>query len=427
MTSNKIGNLYIKKRTFPEWLTCYIFLMPFLLSFFLDFLGAPSIIKYTIDLAWIGVFVFLFLKKRVSLERKIAPFTTFIGLFFIYLLIVYLFHFQSPFYYLWGVRNNFRFYIAFLAFALLFDEEDVDSCFKLIDILFWINAIVSFVQFFAFDYSQDYLGGIFGVEKGCNAYSIIFFSLVLSKSLLLYMNHKEEAWLCFLKCTIALIIAAMAELKFFFVVFVLILFISALFTRFSWRKFLLLLLSAILIMFAGSILTSLFGAGNNLSFQRILELSTATTYSSAEDLGRFTAIPTISKTILTDFSDKLFGMGLGNCDTSAFAICNTPFYQRYEGLHYNWFSSAFWFLETGYIGLTAYLAFFVVCLVYTVKQLKKGNRNPLFCQIAIIFSVLCIALTFYNSSLRMEVGYFAYFALALPLITHHREEDTDQT
>ena len=188
MKSYSFGNLYIKKRTFPEWLTCYIFLMPFLLSFLLDFLGLPSIIKYTIDLAWIGTFAFLFLKKRVSLERKITPFTIFIALFFIYLLIVYLFCFQSPFYFLWGVRNNFRFYIAFLAFALLFDEEDVDSCLKLVDILFWINAIISLIQFFALEYSQDHLGGIFGVEKGCNGYSIIFFALVLSKSILKYMR-----------------------------------------------------------------------------------------------------------------------------------------------------------------------------------------------------------------------------------------------
>ena len=189
MTSNKIGKLYIKKRTFPEWLTCYIFLMPFLLSFFLDFLGLPSFLKYTVDLAWIGAFVFLFFKKRISVEKKIAPFTIFIGLFFLCLLIVYLFRFQSAFYFLWGVRNNFRFYIAFLAFALLFDEEDANSCLKLVDILFWINAIVVLFQFFLLKYSGDYLGGLFGVDRGCNGYSIIFFGFVLCKSILMYMKR----------------------------------------------------------------------------------------------------------------------------------------------------------------------------------------------------------------------------------------------
>ena len=426
MTSNKIGNLYIKKRTFPEWLTCYIFLMPFLLSFLLDFLGLPSFLKYTIDIAWIGAFAFLFLKKRVSVEKKIAPFTIFIGFFFLFLLIVYLFHFQSAFYFLWGVRNNFRFYIAFLAFALLFDEEDANSCLNLVDILFWVNAIVSLIQFFFLGYSGDFLGGIFGVDTGCNAYSLVLFGLVLSKSILKYMNQEEAPWLCFLKCGMALLLSALAELKFFFVVFMLILIMATIFTRFSWRKFVLLLLSAALVMLSSLILTELFGSNSSLSFQKILQLATTTNYSSAEDLGRFTAIPTISKTILTGFGDRLFGMGLGNCDTSAFAICNTPFYQTHEYLNYNWFSSAFWFLEGGYFGLTAYLLFFVLCLIYSLRQMKNGNSNPLFCQISIIFSVLCMILTFYNSSLRMEAGYFAYFALALPIITYRRANEDVQ-
>ena len=418
--------LYIKKRTFPEWLTCYIFLMPFLLSFLLDFLGLPSIIKYTIDLAWIGVFSVLFLKKRVSLERKIAPFTAFIGLFFLYLLIVYVFHFQSIFYYLWGFRKNFRFYVAFLAFALLFDEEDANSCLKFVDILFWINTVVVLFQFFVLDYAGDFLGGIFGVDTGCNGYSIVFFGLILCKSILMYMDEKEQLWLCFLKCGVVLLLSALMELKFFFILFALILLLATILTKFSWRKFILLLFSAGLMMLASLVLAEVFSSDFNL--KNIFTLITnSTNYASAEDLGRFTAIPTISKTILTDFGDKLFGMGLGNCDTSAFAICNTPFFRLHEGLHYNWLSSAFWFLEAGYIGLTVYLSFFVVCLVYSIKQLRNGNRNPLFCQIAIIFSILCMALTFYNSSLRMEVGYFAYFALALPLITHQsKKEDGDE-
>ena len=34
-----------------------------------------------------------------------------------------------------------------------------------------------------------------------------------------------------------------------------------------------------------------------------------------------------------------------------------------------------------------------------------------------IMSVTCIVLTFYNSALRAEGGYMAYFALALPFVS----------
>ena len=33
-----------------------------------------------------------------------------------------------------------------------------------------------------------------------------------------------------------------------------------------------------------------------------------------------------------------------------------------------------------------------------------------------IMSIVCFILTFYNSSLRMETGYIAFFVLALPFV-----------
>lgn len=416
MPNKNFGKLYIRKRNLSQWLTGYIFLIPFLLAFLQEFLNLPSIVRYTVDLAWILVFVLLFFKKHLLLEKKITPLITIIALFFATASLVYLFRYESIFYYLWGIRNNFRFYIAFIAFAVLLDEKDIKSCFKLVDVLFWVNVAVSFFQYFILHYEQDRLGGIFGVEKGCNAYSLIFFGIVLSKSLLSFMNGEEKTITCLLKCSIALFISALAELKFFFIIFVIILIMSTIFTKFSFRKFVVLFISAFLISFSSTILTSLFGENSNLSLERILELVTATSYSTAEDLGRFTAIPTLSNTILTHPIEQIFGLGIGNCDTSSFAICNTPFYQSYSYLHYNWFSSAFLFLETGYVGLITYLIFFVICFILAIKQLKNKNSNPLYCQIGMIFAVLCVILTFYNSSLRMEVGYLAYFALALPFI-----------
>lgn len=414
--NNDIGKLYIKKRTWPEWLTCYIFICPFLLAFLLQFLKLPDIVKYTLDVAWVAVLIALFFRKQVLLKKEVAPFAVFTGLLFLFAFVVYLFNFQSIFYFLWGTRNNFRIYIAFLAYATFFQEEDAHFMLKFVDVLFWINLAVTFVQFFILGYKQDYLGGIFGVERGCNGYSIVLFALVLSKSLLSYMNGQEKTLTCVLKCGAALIISALAELKFLFVIFVLIFVLAALLTKFSLRKFILIIIAAVLFVAASSILSALFGENNNISLGRIWELVTASNYATAEDLGRFTAIPTISNTILTDIPSKLFGMGLGNCDTSAFAICNTPFFQANENLHYTWFSSAFLFLETGYIGLILNLSFYGLCFALALKYMQRGNSNKLFCQIAIIISILCVLLTFYNATLRKEVAYIAYFALALPFI-----------
>lgn len=412
---NKSGVLHIKKRTFPEWLAYYIFIMPFLLSFLLDFLGLPSFIKYTIDAAWVLATLLVFLRKKVTFNRNLIPFVIISCVFFVYTFIGYIFNYQSVLYYLWGFRNNFRFYFVFIIFCMLFTEDDIKNCLKFLDILFWINALVTMFQFFVLGYNQDNLGGIFGVERGCNAYTIVFFSIIISKSILMFMSKKEGFILCFAKIAVALIISAMAELKFFFVVFVIILMLSTFLTSFAWRKFIVLLFAAILIVFASSILTYTFGEGSEITFAKLFDIATSENYSSNEDLGRLTAIPTLSRTILSDVSDRLFGLGLGNCDSSNFAVFNTPFYQTYGDLHYIWFSAVFLFLETGFVGLSIFIVFFVMCFVFAFVK-KKEAQNPLYCQMAMIMSVLCVFIIFYNASLRTEVGYMVYFVLALPLI-----------
>ena len=246
---------------------------------------------------------------------------------------------------------------------------------------------------------------------------MIFFTIVVSRSILLYMDKKEKLWVCVLKCALSLVIAAMSELKFYFVVFAVVLLMASFLTKFTWQKFLLIIVSGAIIMMAGSLLTVFFGESSQLSLERVWELATTETYATGEDLSRASAIPTISNTILTSIPDKLFGMGLGNCDNSNFAVVNTPFYQMYSDLHYTWFSSAFLFLEVGYVGLTMYVLFFAMCFVFAYRMYRTGKANRLYCQMAMIASVFCVMLTIYNCSLRLEVAYMIYFVLALPLIS----------
>ncbi len=410
------GNLLIKKHTFPQWITLYIFFMPFFLGTLQGFLGLPSLVKYTIDAAWLAIALIIFFGRSLSFNKKLVPYLVFLAVFFLITFVVYLFNYESFLYYFWGLRNNFRFYFAFFAFCIFFDKEDAAGCLKFIDVVFWINIGVCLFQFFVQGYEQDYLGGIFGVEKGCNSYTITFFSIVIAKSLLMFMNKQEKFGLCAAKCGVVLLISAMAELKAFFLLFVLILLLATMFTAYSWRKFALILAAVIIFSVASTFITSIFGAGSEITFDRMLELITAENYASEEDLGRFTAIPIISATFLTSWPLKLFGMGLGNCDTSSFDAFNTAFYQRYSELHYNWFSSAFLFLETGYVGVIVFASFFVMCFIFASVMKKRQESNLLYCQMAMIISIVSIVLMFYNPSLRIEIAYLIYFVFALPFI-----------
>ncbi len=408
--------LQIKKRTLPEWLTYYILFMPLFELCLIEFFGFPNAIRYTVDAVWVFMFALIFFRKKVVLQRQLMPFLMFFVIWLLYTFVLFWFNFKSPLYYLWGLRNNFRYYAAFIIFAVFLEREDIDGIFKLLDILFWINAAVALFQFYALGYKWDYLGGIFGVSVGVNSNLVILFTVVLGRSVLLFMRKQEKTWVCCLKCFLALYISSLAEIKFFFVIFILITVIAASLTKFSWQKLVLLIAATVFLFFANTILVSIFGEGSSIDFERLQELILAENYSSQTDLGRFTAVPTISERFFPNTVDKLFGMGLGNCDTSAFAAFNTPFYQEYQSLNYIWFSSAFVFLETGYVGLVMYFAFFILCFINALRLSKQKPACSLYCQIAMVTSAVCCVLIVYNSSLRTDIAYLMYFALALPVI-----------
>lgn len=412
---NRIRLLAPRALPLGKGLALYLFYAPFFLGLALDFLGLPGALKYTLDAAWCALTAMALLRPRLYLPRQLAPMACLVGILFVYTFFITLFQWQSGIWYLWGIRNNFRFFAGFFAFAALLDREDADRCFRFLDGLFWVHIALCLVQFFLLGIRQDYLGGIFGLDRGDNAaYSILFFSVYLSRWMLAMMNGQAGLAACAVRCAAALMVAALAELFGFFLIFAMLLLLSGVLTRFSWRKCLLLLGAGAAFFACSALLLELFGEGSRLTPQIILRRLFAENYATDEDLGRLTAIPTLSRTLMRLPRQQLFGLGLGNCDTSAFALCTSDFYRQYSHLHYTWFLSAFLFLETGYVGLGLYLALFLTCLFRALGERKRPGAHLLYSQMGVLAAALCMVLTFYNSALRSEAGYMAWFALALP-------------
>jgi hypothetical protein len=97
--------------------------------------------------------------------------------------------------------------VAFAAFCAFMDTDDVKEFLGFFDKLFWINIIVSLVQYALLEKRGDYLGGIFGVSQGCNGYSNVFFVIVLTKSVVMYMEGREKLGSCFLKFVAVILVA----------------------------------------------------------------------------------------------------------------------------------------------------------------------------------------------------------------------------
>lgn len=355
-------------------------------------------------------------RTKIRVKKSVMP-TLRIALgFFFYCLLVYLFEYQSAAYFLWGFRNIFRFYIAFFVFIAYLDEGDVEAWFKIMDILFWVNAGLSLLQFFLLGIKGDFLGGIFGIQGASNGFTLCLMTVVIGRSLLETFEGKESFLKSMLKCTASIMVAAMAEMKFYYFVFIFLLLGAAALTNFSVKKMAYVVLAVAAIIVGAMLLVEWFGFQGFLSLEGLWESATKNNYSSQGDINRLSAIPTLSRRLAMNPAQQLFGFGLGNCDASAFPVCNTPFFQRYGHLHYTWFASAMLFLETGILGLVLYISFFVVCFAQAYKSYKSKTGNRRYSQLSVLVSVLCLVLTAYNSSLRIEAGYMMYFILALPFI-----------
>ena len=385
----------------------------------------PDAIKFLCDGFLVLLLLKLFSQRFTKIDNYSMPFVVIVGLFFFITLVGYLFNYQSVFYYLWGLRNNIRMFVAFFAFAYLADWEDAKGWIKALDVLFVINFAVVILQYFS-GYGQDYIGGIFGTSKGCNGSLLIFLCIVFAKTILSFMRGEEKMSKCIFVSVASLLVSTLSELKMFFILFILILFMASFMTAHSIKKTLFFAFGSVLVVLFSTLLTVLYKDFMDfLSFDSLIKALTDTGYATDEDIGRFTALPVISQRFLPGFFRKLFGLGLGNCDSSSLSIFNTPFFKSHQTVHYSYFSYAFLFLETGFVGLALYASFFVASFFVSRKLKKLEMADEFACQMSIILSVISLILLVYNSSLRMEIGFMLFFVLALPIISANEQRESD--
>ena len=371
--------------------------------------------KLLLDGLWLILLVYLIRFGREAFSPKLWTFSLWFGGFLLITLLAALVQGQKPWYYLWGVRNNFRFCVVFLAAAAFLRKEGASALMNLLETLFWLNIPVTFVQFFFLGISGDNLGGLLGTHSGVNGDTNLFFLAVITHSILKFLDGEESAWRCLGKCAASLLIAAMAELKFFFVLFLLILVLALPASAWSWRK-VGLILGGILCAVAGAVLLTLlfprFAGWFSLSwFWKTAAAGSG--YTDSGDLNRLSAISRINGLFFRNALQRIFGLGLGACDTSGFSFLNTPFYQTYGWLHYNWMSHSFWYLEMGWTGLAFFFGTFLLIIRFAGNSFY-GRQSR-------ILATCCLLVGIYNASLRTEMAYLMYTVLALPFV---RREET---
>lgn len=405
------------------------------IKFFIGQFGFPHSLNYLTDVVTF-VIVLLSLGELRAGYYKNKFIYHLIFLLMLFTVVGYLFNLYSPLYYLWGLRNTFRFFVFFLCCSVLLEKSDIKKIIDILIKLLPLNVILCTYQYFTLRnsggyvslYLGDFIGGMFGPMQGSNVAMNVYLSILLITILAAFIEKKLSLAKFGLYASMCFYIAILAEMKIIFFEFLIILIMIMLVSRISFKKFASFLLGVVVLLGVLNIWTNFNPeSGAYLTnWDSIIEYTAKTSYAGTSSLNRLTAIPMISTLFFqNNFAGELVGIGLGNADTSNMASFNSPTYATYgDTLKYTYFQQAILYLETGWIGLLLYLSFFIFIFFNTFLKSKlrwANNEEYIYILLARVFSILAILMVFYNQSFRLESsGYLAFLILAIPIIWRNR-------
>lgn len=386
--------------------------------FLISVFHLPSFLSYVTDIINILLLFCIFKIKGTKLDQVGGRYIRIsIGAFCISVVIGIIINIVPPLLILWGARNLFRGIIFIIACVKFLDEEDVDKIFKIFFFAQLINLLVTLYQYLVLGINQDYLGGIFGIEQGCNGATNIFCVILLTYFGVNYINKKMPIHLFAIIAISTLIIAALAEIKIYYIEFALIIVLVILFSKPSFRTFFVVGITIAGLLIAIDLMKKIFP----LQYETLVNFELLKQYADAKgggyNISRLNAFDDINRLFFhNNVFLKLFGYGLGGCEMSSFSFLVSKFYKMYGHYNYRWFTHMMIYLQNGLIGIILYINIFVQIFIHSIRKRKMFNKINIYGIFVSILSILVIINIWYNQAMLTEVQYLIYFALSICLV-----------
>lgn len=423
VASNRLGaRLWsaIFETRFTKKIFVYLELAYLLVVFFLvNNIGVPYAAIYALDIINLIAVVSALgscgeVFRRIGYGIVIGVF----GLLCAVLLISDVLNMVNPPLIVWAFRNTFRFFGFFVACVILLDLTDVKRILNLFFVFQIVNVVASLYQFFVLGLNQDLLGGIFGSGAGCNGYSNVFFCILLAYYAIFCLSGKEPIWKLIFISISTLALAAMAELKFYYFEFAVIMLIAVLLYCYKVRAFVAATMAVAALAIGLYIISQVFP----LAFETIVDFDELFAYSSqgmsAYELSRFGAFGEINDLIFNnDLQKMLLGVGFGGAEYSSnISMFTSEFSLLWGDLNYRWFSHQMWYIEVGAIGFALFVALFVSHAIYSGNLIKRFLQHKAMLQFVVLSTVITVVNLWYNCTIRVEAAYMTFFILAISCI-----------
>jgi len=314
---------------------------------------------------------------------------------------------------LWGTRNTFRGVLFFFFCVTYLKYEDVQDIFNIFVKLQYINFAIGLYQFFILGLKQDRVGGIFGHGNG-NALCI-FCVIVCAYTMLRYLNEKKDLFPMIFCLISSIILAALAEEKFLFIEIVMMFILALALSKKSFVKLAIIPIFFLIIQQGLQIFEVIFpGISKGLTSLNYMEEYATASWLGSYYIPRIGSYSFISDRIFhNNLFHNLFGLGMGNCDTSSFSFLQSYYYSKYGYMNYRWIFQQWTIMEEGIIGFWCFVAFFAIIIFYLLK-IRKNVTVQLSCIIdtSIITAIISIMTMWMNNTLKVDTSYIPYFVIA---------------
>ncbi len=403
--------MVIKQKHLIEFQIYYLLIVEFLI----DVLHFPEIIRYVLDANAIFIALLAIPKISIMLSDKVfRKFNSYVLIYMLAVVLVSLLRSTPVGRVLWAARNNYLYIVFFLCCAYTIKSVDFEHILKNVVRFQAFNVLCVMMEFFVFGLRGDNIGGMFGIQTGCNGYLNNYLFIITTCVIIMFDQKmiKLSYLIWILASSVAL--AAMAELKFFFIEIVVIILTYLVLSKSNANNAAVILGAGILVFIAIPIINKI--DPDILKF--FSNIDRVKTYASNNydntTISRTTAISQINSYFFHDDKVKnLFGYGFGYCESSqSFGWANSGFANTYSYLGYRNLSVSMIFLETGFVGLIGFVAIFVFILLYAQKYKAKIKNGSHLVFLSQIISVLAIINIWYNSCIRRETAYLTFFMLA---------------
>lgn len=455
---------------FNRILIFMIIIFNLFIKLFIDLGIFPYSVSYLSDIMIFilicnSIYYIVYLFRKKQLNKYLLIVLIFIGVSIFVSMISAIIGKTPILLFLWHIRNNYRVFAMLIGCWLFLDTTMIKKMMKYSYILLGIHALLSSYQLIKMFidngnfFYQDYINGLFGNVKGYNTYSIILILSISVYYILQFHNEKITKGKLAFVLLLSGWIAAIAELKIFYLYILLLIFLIII-TSFKKIKFsrTAILCFCVAVSTIFSLLTMQFfypqfknffinadelkkyvfdvsyGADEEAKININEELSensfdnsNNSSQSAIPVVNRFSSLKIIPEYFFTENINYIFGIGAGNAEYSQNKLLCSKFYNIHGGINYNRFSLSMLLLENGYMGLMTYVAVFCVIGWLFIRELyytRKSKQYSVFTIFSLFFAIISVVTIIYDSSFRTEASYFYGFLLSFGLIELTKGEVT---